>query len=71
MSVLTNEDLIKVDQDPRGSQGIEVATPAPGIEVWVRRLAGSGQRALVLNETTSSASTTLAASDLVRRRPLT
>ena len=65
VGVLTNQDVIKVDQDPRGLQGIEVATPAPGIEIWAKLLAGSGQRALVvLNETTSSASINLSSSDL-------
>ncbi len=65
VGTLTNEDVIKVDQDPRGLQGIEVEAPAPGVEVWAKLLAGSGQRALVvLNETASSATVTLPASDL-------
>lgn len=65
VGVLANEDVIKVDQDPRGLQAIEVAVPAPGIEIWSKLLSGSGQRAVVvLNETTSSASVTLSASNL-------
>ena len=44
--ILTNAEVIAVDQDPAGLQGTRVAAGRGGREVWVRRLAG-GERALL------------------------
>ena len=65
VGVMTNGNVLKLDQDARGVQGIEIAVPEPGVEVWGRLLSGSGRRALmVLNETNATISVTLPASDL-------
>lgn len=45
-SILTNEELIAVDQDPLGEQGRRVRKDASS-EVWVKRLS-NGDRAVVL-----------------------
>ena len=54
--ILTNPEVIAVDQDPLGLQGTKVSEPASGLQVWSKVLTGSGQRAVVLlNRTSSSA----------------
>ena len=44
--ILTNAEVVAMDQDPAGLQGNRVAAGRGGREVWVRRLAG-GDRALL------------------------
>lgn len=57
LETLTNREVIAVDQDPLGLQCVKVAEPSTGLQVWAKRLAGSGRRAvLLLNRTTSAAS---------------
>lgn len=51
---LTNPTMLAVDQDPLGLQAIEVAKPGPGLEVWSKRLATAGERAVVLLNRTGS-----------------
>ncbi len=64
-AILTNPDVIAVDQDPRGLQAIEVAAPAPGLEIWARLLSGTGRRAVVLlNTTTAPTAMTVTAQEL-------
>jgi alpha-galactosidase len=50
-AILTNPAVIKIDQDSRGLPPIRVDTPALGQEIYARRLAGKGQRAVVLLNT--------------------
>ena len=68
LATLTNPDVIAVDQDTLGLQGVKVAGDA-GREVWSKRLAHSGQsdarRAVVLlNRTGASAEITVRWADL-------
>lgn len=52
LAMLTNPSVLAVDQDPLGLQALKVAEPAKGLEVWAKRLAKSGTRAvLLLNRT--------------------
>ena len=56
LTILTNQEVIAVDQDELGVQCIEVAEPVRGLQVWAKPLAGIGRRAVVLlNRTLSSA----------------
>jgi alpha-galactosidase len=47
-SILTNTEVIAVDQDPLGKQGTLVATPQTGLQVWSKTLTGSNARAVAL-----------------------
>ncbi|HZL17680.1 MAG TPA: glycoside hydrolase family 27 protein, partial [Polyangia bacterium] len=58
-AVLTNADVVAVDQDPLGAQGRLVATPATNLQVWSKTLAGTNSRAVaLLNRTGATASIT-------------
>ena len=58
--ILTNAEVIAVDQDALGVQGTRVATPAANLEIWSRRLAGTNTRAVaLLNRTGAAASITV------------
>ncbi len=64
-NILTNREVIAVDQDPLGLQGTKVSEPTPGLQVWSKVLKTPGQRAVVLlNRNTSPASITVNWSDL-------
>ncbi|MFE9063171.1 ricin-type beta-trefoil lectin domain protein [Streptomyces violaceusniger] len=52
---LTNPEVIAVDQDPRGLQGVKVAEDAAGLQVYAKVLSGTGQRAVLLLNRTSAA----------------
>src|SRR5271165_4238243 len=52
--ILTNPDVIAVDQDSLGVQAIKVAEPQPGLQVWSRPLATEGKHALLLLNRTSA-----------------
>ncbi len=55
LAMLTNASVLAVDQDTLGMQGIKVAEPAKGLEVWSKVLAKPGSRAvLLLNRTTDA-----------------
>jgi hypothetical protein len=54
-AILTNRELIAVDQDPLGRQGVKVAEDQPGRQVYSKVLSGSGRRAVVLLNRTGSA----------------
>ncbi len=64
-SILTNSEVIAVDQDPLDLQAIKVSEPSTGLQVWAKVLSGSGQRAVaLLNRTGSTASITVNWSDI-------
>ncbi|AGP57836.1 alpha-galactosidase [Streptomyces rapamycinicus NRRL 5491] len=52
---LTNPEVIAVDQDPRGLQGVKVAEDAAGLQVYAKVLSGTGKRAVLLLNRTSAA----------------
>jgi alpha-galactosidase len=55
-TILTNAEVIAVDQDPLGVQGKLVASPAPNLQVWAKKLSGTNSVAVVLlNRGTSAA----------------
>ena len=59
-TVLTNTEVVAVDQDPLGHQGTLVATPESGLQVWSKTLSGSNTRAVaLLNRNGGSASITV------------
>ncbi|WP_145786622.1 ricin-type beta-trefoil lectin domain protein [Kitasatospora atroaurantiaca] len=63
--ILKNPELIAVDQDPRGLQGVKVAEDSTGLQVYGKVLSGSGKRAVVLlNRTSSAQNVTVRWSDL-------
>ncbi|MFJ4622413.1 ricin-type beta-trefoil lectin domain protein [Streptomyces sp. NPDC088812] len=63
--ILTNPEMIAIDQDPRGLQGVEVAEDVTGQQVYSKVLTGTGKRAvLLLNRTSSSAPMTVRWADL-------
>ncbi|MCD9878441.1 RICIN domain-containing protein [Streptomyces guryensis] len=63
--ILTNRELIAIDQDPRGLQGVKVAEDTRNLQVYGKVLAGTGKRAvLLLNRTGSDASMTVRWADL-------
>jgi alpha-galactosidase len=53
VAMLTNPEVIAVDQDPIGWQGVEIADYG-GLQVWMRYLATPGTRAVALLNTTGS-----------------
>lgn len=56
-SILKNREVIAVDQDSRGLQGVKVAEDAAGLQVYGKVLSGTGKRAVLLLNRTSSAAT--------------
>ncbi|MFJ9899398.1 ricin-type beta-trefoil lectin domain protein [Streptomyces sp. NPDC091280] len=64
-AILKNPDVIAVDQDARGLQGVKVAEDTTGLQVYGRVLSGTGNRAAVLlNRTSSAQNITVRWSDL-------
>ncbi|WP_348263280.1 alpha-galactosidase [Telmatobacter sp. DSM 110680] len=60
LATLTNPEVIAVDQDSLGLQGIKVATYGYGLEVWSKALSTPGERAvLLLNRTGDPAAITV------------
>jgi alpha-galactosidase len=56
-TVLTNAEVIAVDQDPLGEQGTLVATPQTGLQIWSKSLSGGNVRAVaLLNRNAAAAS---------------
>jgi alpha-galactosidase len=63
--ILTNSEVIAVDQDALGAQATLVATPAAGLQVWSKPLTGSGVRAVaLLNRNGGAASITVTFSQI-------
>jgi alpha-galactosidase len=58
-AILTNKQVIAVDQDSLGQQGTRVAKDGDG-EVWARPLANGGRAALLLNRGTAPRTITVA-----------
>jgi len=58
--ILTNAEVIAVDQDPLGKQGQLVATPQTNVQIWSKELSGQNTRAVVvLNRTAAAATVTV------------
>jgi hypothetical protein len=65
VAILKNREVIQIDQDPLGLQAIKVAEPRAGLEVWSKKLATPGERAvLLLNRTGEPAAISVEWSDL-------
>ena len=65
LATLTNPEVLAVDQDSLGLQGVKVASYGDGLEVWSKALSTPGERAvLLLNRTGDAASITVHWSDL-------
>jgi hypothetical protein len=63
--ILANREVIAIDQDPLGRQGVKVAEDQSGRQVYSKVLSGTGRRAVVLlNRTTSAATITVRFADL-------
>ena len=59
-AIMTNPDVIAVNQDPLGKQATVVATPATNQEIWSKALSGTNARAVALfNRTGAAASMTV------------
>jgi hypothetical protein len=56
-AVLTNREVIAVDQDALGKQGVKVAEDSSGLQVYSKVLSGVGRRAVLLLNRTSAAHT--------------
>ena len=64
-ATLTNPAVLAVDQDVLGLQAVKAGEQGTGLEVWCKRLAASGERAvLLLNRTASAAPISVHWSDL-------
>ncbi|MGA2738468.1 MAG: alpha-galactosidase [Bryobacteraceae bacterium] len=61
--ILTNKDVIAIDQDPLGREGRRVKR-TDGLEVWAKQLADGGRAVALLNRTAAEANITLAWTDL-------
>ncbi|HEV8555111.1 MAG TPA: ricin-type beta-trefoil lectin domain protein [Actinophytocola sp.] len=58
-AILTNREMLAINQDSLGRQGVKVAEDQSGLQVYSKVLSGSGRRAVVLlNRTGSTASIT-------------
>jgi hypothetical protein len=65
LATLTNPEVIAVDQDSLGLQGVKVASYGDGLEVWSKALSTAGERAvLLLNRTGDPAAIAVHWSDL-------
>jgi alpha-galactosidase len=59
--IMTNAEVIAVDQDPLGEQGKRVASQGSDLQIWSKTLSGTNARAVViLNRGTASAAATVA-----------
>ncbi|CAN5209850.1 ricin-type beta-trefoil lectin domain protein [soil metagenome] len=63
--ILTNKEVIAVDQDSLGQQGFKVNDNNAGLQVWMKRLHTPGQRSVVLfNRTATAAAMTVKWTDI-------
>ena len=67
LEILTNKEVIAIDQDPLGKQGKRVAKSGD-VEVWARPLAGGDWAVGLFNRGDASASVTFHASDIGLKR---
>jgi hypothetical protein len=64
-NILANKEVIGIDQDSLGRQGVKVAEDQSGRQVYSKALAGTGRRAVVaLNRTGSASDVTVRFADL-------
>lgn len=64
-SILTNAEVIAIDQAPLGLQAVKVHSEVGGVEVWSKRLSKPGERAvLLLNRTDAKDSVIMAPADV-------
>jgi len=61
--ILTNKEVIAIDQDPLGSEGRRVKR-SEGLEVWAKELANGGRAVALLNRTGSTANITVSWPDI-------
>jgi len=65
LATLTNPEVLAIDQDALGLQALKAAEAGPGLEAWSKRLAKSGERAvLLLNRTGAAAAIAVRFGDL-------
>lgn len=65
LATVINSEVLAVDQDSLGLQGVKVASHGDGLEVWSKALSISGERAvLLLNRTGDAASISAHFADL-------
>ena len=50
LATVTNPEVLAVDQDPLGLQGVKVSSHGDGLEVWSKALSTSGERAVLTVE---------------------
>jgi len=55
LAMLTNKQVLAVDQDALGLQALKAAEPVKGLEVWVKPLAKAASRAVLLLNRTGTA----------------
>jgi hypothetical protein len=56
-AILKNAEVIAIDQDPRGLQGVKLAEDSNGLQVYGKVLSGAGRRAVLLLNRTPAAAT--------------
>jgi alpha-galactosidase len=61
--ILTNKEVIAIDQDPLGREGHRVKR-ADGLEVWAKQLADGGRAVALLNRTAAEAKVTASWTDI-------
>jgi alpha-galactosidase len=61
--ILTNKEVIAIDQDPLGREGRRVKR-ADGLEVWAKQLADGGRAVALLNRTAAEANITVSWTDI-------
>ena len=54
IGILTNPEIVAVDQDALGLQAVMVAQPSPGLQVWAKPLVHSGDHAVALLNRTAA-----------------
>jgi alpha-galactosidase len=54
-AILTNPEVIAVDQDSLGAQGYLVWTDGPSLQVWARKLSGGARAVALLNRADTAA----------------
>jgi alpha-galactosidase len=62
-SILTNRDVIAIDQDPLGKQGDRVSEVGP-VEIWAKPLQGGAKAVALFNRNDSAMPITLKLSDV-------
>jgi alpha-galactosidase len=59
LDILKNTEVIAVNQDRAGVQGVKVAEPGGGLQVWVKRLADGSKAVVLFNRNDGDANITL------------